>query len=472
VSQPSFYGWLSQNAYGWNVAKKFALKQVQSNDVALLILPVGSSEGRKLVYPMPTWRERVYVHEFYSTKAELIVLTVSIVAFLFALLLLAITIAYRYHPKFRAQSVPFSIMIICSSLIAFVGVHTNGLENSELTCVTRVWTLVLSKAMFMCPLIARTRRLIVIFSGIADGKALNAIRKITNCEVARWVILLASPFLLLLVVFTAVVPMHDVNRITVDPLRPQYDYTACNSTVRFRTFLIVIASLGYIYVATLLVMAYQSRVVFKRFREGRAIVLTAYVWSLSLLVLLVVQLVLATTKNVSRDQRISAYLMRSFAIISAFFLSLVILFGQRLLDVASIWCPNWCNNDGTEIEHANATMAETGLKQRELTRLGLHKSKDVMKSNSGGPLIPICVDPSLEHTATPRSIAGRFQSVSMPDSDDSFSARDSIPVSDDSFSARDDTASPRVGGRYQSVSATFRQHALFSQDASGADAVA
>jgi hypothetical protein len=113
---------------------------------------------------MPTWKERIYMHEMYGTSSEKAVMALVGIMEAVLLLFIAFFTYHRHGPVMKASSYPFCILSICGAAIGVLSVTVWPIENNEATCAARHWLLPLGFVGILAPLIAKTRRLSIIFN--------------------------------------------------------------------------------------------------------------------------------------------------------------------------------------------------------------------------------------------------------------------------------------------------------------------
>lgn len=275
IYEPSFFGLLGSSRFGSNAQKSIVTWQYSGEGGAggaeLRVVTPLSAAVEDAVYPMPGWSERSYSRCMYCLPAEHAVIAVVAVVSALSVGLAAWLWAYRDRPYIKQASAGFCVASVVASVVVYLGVLTWPVENNSATCGARPWMLGMGVTLMLAPLLAKTHRVMRVFS----NKSLVT-HRISDRDVLVQTAALAAPEFLILMLWSAVSPLEPALR-RPDPLRPSENFTTCDSehTVGF-------AAAAASYVLLLLVvaaaMAVRTRNVWDAFNDARQT--STAVWNL------------------------------------------------------------------------------------------------------------------------------------------------------------------------------------------------
>ncbi len=97
-----------------------------------------------MVYPMPTWEERVFAPQITIIESVIFALTAAAMALSIAWAIY--TAAHWRHKIIRSSSPSFLVIMVAGALLAFATIYVWNLTYvSVATCVLRVWFLNVGK---------------------------------------------------------------------------------------------------------------------------------------------------------------------------------------------------------------------------------------------------------------------------------------------------------------------------------------
>ena len=247
-----------------------------------LTAPVGGSAS-SMVYPAPTFDERVYIHQMYARPEERAIIVIIGLSVALILAIAWFLFTHRHLPEIKAASLPFSLFTLLGAVIACLSVLEWPVENDNDTCSSRVMMMSLGFGTFFSPLIAKSRRIANIFR----TDKLKVV-KIKDKDVFVTTFILMTIILFPALLWSTIFPL--VPTIVVpDPLRPSLNYTDCSSENW------ILAYLTFFAVASLLVLAfYQAfrmrKIESKQFKTAKSIALAVYMFIMLVLMASLAQL--------------------------------------------------------------------------------------------------------------------------------------------------------------------------------------
>ena len=328
VTLSSFYGLINFDLNGQNSFKDMVYVQLDSALDSHLLYP-STNVTIDPIWPIPTYEERIYSNKIVSRSSEIAVLVLAVIGALFCVLLSVFLILYRRHPDVRPSSPLFSCIFVWGCGIGCLWTSSWLLNNTQLMCSFRNPGMSLALGMMLSSLLAKTSRIARIF----NQQKLQT-RKITDLHVARIMLFLLVPLLLLTFIGEIARPTTST-RYTVDPIRPILDYTDC--VYQLPALVFPFLAWMVINVALCLYYAYHVRATYAEFNEARGI--TRVVGLLILLFVVNIVLVICTTVA----NREAIFVCRSLCNLAVFSGAAAALILER---VKTVWSANIVHPDG------------------------------------------------------------------------------------------------------------------------------
>jgi hypothetical protein len=252
---------------------------------------------------------------FIGLVAFCLILTISLCAYLFH---------HRANQIWQAAGVGFYMLMGCGCMLSYLAVLSWPIENDETSCGFRIWIWTAGFHAFVAPMVACAFRIARIYT-----QGLQSVR-VSNQQVAGYCLLLYAPQLLLNILWTSISPIRPVI-VQVDLLRPKFDYTICSNDHPYGN--VLFGTLTLIYSGVLLLsacyLAWRVRQAYSIFNDAKPIALSMYIFTMSSVIILVVQLSLDTPELASQKVLFG---LRSAGVLLAYQSSLAILFLRRILD--------------------------------------------------------------------------------------------------------------------------------------------
>lgn len=263
---PSFFGLLTTDRYGMNQQKQLPILQRDSRQSLHIIAPSQFS-SMDFIYPMPQWSERRYVHSMFALAVEQGVAALVAACVAWTLGMCAYLFRHRRQQVFQAGGVWFYMCMGGGCAAASLAVLTWPVENNDATCAARIWIWTLAFQAFVAPMVACALRIARIHT-----QGLASVR-VSNGQVAVYCLLIASPQLLLDILWVSIAPLR-ARVVELDPLRPALNYTVCEHDNSLGTDLFGVLTL--LYSAVLLIsactLAWRVRKAVALFNDAKPIV--------------------------------------------------------------------------------------------------------------------------------------------------------------------------------------------------------
>lgn len=320
---PSFYGLLTTDRYGMNQQKQLALLQRDSQRDLHTIFP-SQAATLDFIYPMPTWDDRVYSHRMFDLPLERAFIGLIVACTLFTLGLCAYLFYHRSNQIFQAAGVQFYMLMGFGCILSYFAILTWSVENSPATCHLRVWAWTIAFHMFVGPMVSCALRIARIYT-----QGLQSVR-VSNRKVAFYCLLFYLPQLILNILWTSLDPLRPTV-VVLDPIRPKYNYTVCESDNRNGATVFAVLTLVYsaMMLLTACYLAWRVRRAYSIFNDAKPIALSMYIFTLVSMIVVVVQLSLNSPDF--NSQKV-VFAVRSAGVLLAYQGSLSILFLRRILD--------------------------------------------------------------------------------------------------------------------------------------------
>jgi hypothetical protein len=331
VYMPSFFGTIANNDLGQNDLREMVLIQIDNQLKPQIIAPY-SSATMAPVFPIPTWTERTKSSWDKTSFSKVVV--VAVILCLMAVLAGVLIVVLHDTKSIRATSYKFSLATLAGFCVIALSTLTWTIDDTALNCSARVPVHLLGFTLTLCPILAKTVRILFIFR----QKKMKT-RTITDMQVLVLSLLLATPMWIVGIIWMA----YDAGSlklvtVVVDPLRPSLNFDMCtfaDATAGF-TFLVIelVLALGMLILGS--VIAFMVRGAYSLFNDARPIAWSMY----NLTVMLALTIILTFSFNDS--ERNTVFLLRSFCVQVSFAISMGLLFAGRIMDAFrdAAWGPN------------------------------------------------------------------------------------------------------------------------------------
>lgn len=285
---------------------------------SLALIGPRSLQQFDMVYPMPTWEERVFAPEITVIEAVIFALTAAAMALSIAWA--TYTAANWRHKIIRSSSPSFLVIMIVGALLSFATIYTWNLTYiSVSTCVLRVWFLNIGFVLMFGALFAKTWR--IYFLWTADP--LNKNLRVTDVQVFLVVLVALAPQLVLLVLWTAIATPTVVYQHP-DPWRASLDIADCSTSVAHYVMIALMCGINFALLIWGSILAIQvRRVPLKVYDESKIIGFAIY----NTLIFSIIVAIIQASGQINQDLLFG---LRSVGILLACLVSLSTLFYSKI----------------------------------------------------------------------------------------------------------------------------------------------
>eukprot|EP01121_Diplochlamys_sp_Union-15-3_P015635 TRINITY_DN5213_c0_g1_i2.p1 TRINITY_DN5213_c0_g1~~TRINITY_DN5213_c0_g1_i2.p1 ORF type:complete len:406 (+),score=48.55 TRINITY_DN5213_c0_g1_i2:863-2080(+) len=308
---------------------------------------VGPPETQRdeIVYPMPTWKERVFDNSYGST-AEIVVTVIVLFFILLSMAFIVFTVVKWNHPVIRAASPSFLIVVLVGSFFAYASVFTfmPSLVTS-FSCNLKVWLFGIGFVLMFGALFAKSYRVHVLI----NNRNLKVIH-IPDSHIWAIIFVLLTIELVLLAIFTGVSRIDAVLRKTDIFRRSTWKYS-CEVSVRYWIVLGILIGVNLLLGIMGAYLAIQMRKIkFKVFNESKIIGFAMY----NILFFGLLVAIIQSVNGVSVDAR---FITTDLLIIAGTAITIVTLFGQKLFLISSTKGNSFTGSSSKEPPHSTSTTA-------------------------------------------------------------------------------------------------------------------
>jgi hypothetical protein len=311
----SFYGKIAFNGFGQDDAKSLANMQYGVNHTLEIVSPLSASTA-SMIYPMPTWDERIWVKKPFDYAGEKAIAVITALAVLFSLAMGILTFIYRDRKAIIASSPFFLYIMLTGSVLLYAGIFTWTLTSTSEHCMTHWWLLGLGFILMFGGLLVKVWRISRIF----NDKDLSVIR-ISNSELLIVVGIAIGIELVLLILWTAISPSKALV-LPTDPLRPSLNYMTCSFGKTSTVILAIMAAYkGAIIIAGVWLSISTWKIKYSIYNESRSIAFSMYNLFFFLVLAIIVQLVIDDP-----SQRKAQFIVRSCLILLGTIIPIAVIF--------------------------------------------------------------------------------------------------------------------------------------------------
>jgi hypothetical protein len=281
------------------------------------VSPVVAADS-ELVYPAPTWKERVFDPQWFSTSNEVAMAVCAIIGIVCSLLIGCIVIIKRNDHVFISASVLFSMLILFGSVMCYLSIFLWMPYSTDSTCQALPWLLTLGFVVMFTSLLAKNWRILKIYRKSEVG----VVTVISNIELFAIVASMLGLQGVVLLVWNVADPMKSEVLIN-DPYRPSKNELQCNGdhVKVYATILLVINGLQL--VVGLVIAFCIRKVKYTLFNESQFIFLSVY--NLSFFVIIIVALQVSGTISPN-----DLFLIRSILILIGVFSTVGLIFFPKI----------------------------------------------------------------------------------------------------------------------------------------------
>jgi ABC-type branched-subunit amino acid transport system substrate-binding protein len=310
VNDVSFYG-LLQFTGGQLASYLGVTTQFDVENSVQVVTPL-ASQAVDVVYPMPTWNERVENFAWYSQGAEIGLIVVAGFGFLVCWTLIIIMCVWRERPPIATASVALCTICLAGTSLVFGSIFFWTLEVDNNGCLTRYWLFVIGFTMVFSVYFVKMYRVWLI-----QGKKRPPSYVLDWKFALKIMAVIISASVIVMILWSVIYPPWAIT-VVPDITRPIYNYHVCDSTNEMPFVITLIAYNGLIILFTL-IMGLIARNVKTEYNESKYILIGLYNLCFAALVLLVLYII-------SIPDRYLDFLFRTVAILWGLYSSIAIIF--------------------------------------------------------------------------------------------------------------------------------------------------
>lgn len=340
LSAPSMYHQANFDIYGRISLIPQMLKQTTPHGLEL-VYPFNI--GVEAVYPLPTWKERVFAPVWYGETNERVMLGVTALCIAVCIALMSVVWWRRATQVIKAASPLFCMFIAVGAIMMLCSNFFHTLVTNDAHCAAQVWLLTIGFTIMFASLFVKTFRIWKIF----EGRKLQ-VQKIRDIELMLGVLMFVLVDVIINVTWMQTVGMKS-KLVQIDVLRPANDYLCCDYSDAMPA---VYTHIGVKALALMvgIVLTYAVRNITSAFNESKLIAMCMY--NVSVVSGFVLPIVSANLGG-----RNTSYMIRNFAIAFITMSTMGILFIPKLWFLVSR-------------AHANSTAGSTDDKVTKIMSSG------------------------------------------------------------------------------------------------------
>lgn len=148
--------------WGQNSAREVASLQLDRDYADNVIYPL-NSVTKTMLYPLPTWSERVQTISYMSDTLDIIFASLAAVGVAVSIILIGFVWKFRERKILLAASPLFLIIILVGTILMYLTIFAWLLESRTAACHMRFWLLGMGFVLCFGALFAKTFRVMRIF---------------------------------------------------------------------------------------------------------------------------------------------------------------------------------------------------------------------------------------------------------------------------------------------------------------------
>lgn len=319
-NEPTFAGQVGFSAWGQNNVKDVILLQSDANQELQIVYPLGSATAN-LVFPAPTFDERVFTPKYMGKVSEQVLAGVAGFLILVSLVLIGFIIIFRHNKMLISASPLFLSTILVGSIMLYGSYFTWVLEARTATCYLRFWLIGVGFVVMFGALFAKTWRIMRIFT-TTDLR----IFQITNTNLIAVLGILVGIEVALLAIWSGTSRPHQTVFVA-DPLRPSKNLLVCTNGKSGTAMLGILVAFKLAMVLYGIYMSIRIwKIPLKQFNESRSIAFSMY----NMLCFGVLAFGLQVSKSINDP---AMFMVRSICLMISTFFTVVAIFGPKLIQV-------------------------------------------------------------------------------------------------------------------------------------------
>jgi len=369
MAQPSFYGLIETNQYGYNQHKPMLIIQQDLAGKVQIVAPIQYATA-DFVYPAPEWHERVYTQRLFALSVERVFLGLVVACAVVTLLLLVLVLMRWDHPLLRATGPMSYVAVVVGCMCGYTAVLCWTIENTTAQCAARVWLVSIAFHCVLQPLLFALRKVHRIHSASRSLRSPSA-----KAAQNRLVFLLRILAILPPVVFnfgSGVPAMQPKYEDGSDPLRPGTSaYTLCEPTnhAQFKVAIALHCTYGGLLLLLTCVYAVRIRRLPPVYHDANALAYAVYLLALSVLCIGITQSVLGDGGS-ERSVAILSFALRSSGMLLGYLSVVVLVIGSRV-QLPRISVQGFLSNTSPSQRQRQHELQRRQMQQRQQLQLQL-----------------------------------------------------------------------------------------------------
>lgn len=319
-NEPSFIGQIGFSSWGQNNVKDVIVLQEDQNFNLQIVYPLGSATAN-LIYPAPTFDERVMSMKYMAQISEQVLAGIAGFFILISLGLLVFVVVYFNHSVLRAATPLFLIAILFGSILLYGAYYTWLLEARTALCHIRFWMIGLGFVIMFGALFSKTWRIMRIFT-MSDLKVFQ----ITNLNLFIILSLIVGFEIALLSIWSATSNPVAVVKV-IDPLRPARNIFVCQGGPSGKPMLGLLVAYKLAMVLSGIYMSIRVwKIPLKQFNESRPIAFSMY----NMLCFGILAFALQVSGSIADP---TMFIIRSIILIISTFFTVIAIFVPKIIHI-------------------------------------------------------------------------------------------------------------------------------------------
>jgi len=324
VSSPSAFHQTQFDLYGRTQRVNEMLVQFMPDNSFSLLVPY--NVGVKPVFPLPSWKERVFDPQFYSEPNERIMLAFNSLFLGGCVALLAWLMRYMRTAVVRAATPSFSAVIVVGGMLMLLSNFCATLVVNDAHCAAQVWLLTMGFTTLFSSLFIKTFRVFRIFRSTRIH-----VLKMKDSELLLALAAFLAVDVIINVSWAATVGMK-ARLIVPDVYRPSHNYYECDYPSGALAAVYAHIAIKGTMLLLGIVLTFMVRVVPSQFNESMWISLALY--NLGFVLCFILPILSAQLGG-----RKTVFMLRAFAIMLVVVATLGLLYIPKIVMVANSASP-------------------------------------------------------------------------------------------------------------------------------------
>ena len=219
------------------------VQTLQSEDIAEIVAPSGVRSSN-LIYPMPTWDERVYKWSLTDGSSQEISIAVAAVCTALLSCMVVTAFIFREDVKFKMMN-HWHILFLCLAAVVICWAAAFAWQGDvvQAQCDAYLWVIFVPASFMLSLICFKAYRLSLI---MLAAKKRNKMRPFTQAKVLQ-LSFIPVIFTIILLLIIALADPPSPHKVVVDKLRPKLDYHVCESSELATSLLSIVAAMHILF---------------------------------------------------------------------------------------------------------------------------------------------------------------------------------------------------------------------------------